>query len=384
MQRADPRVFARPFELQRGQSLTPHQLVDRLNDLGYSHRERAEEPGQFTVGRNTLVIIPREGDRTGEVVRVVFATRGKTAEPLGIERIEMPATKKTTNQVRLDAPLITALITTGRTKRRDMPLQVIPTKMVQAVLAIEDQRFYDHAGVDPIAILASLWEYVIGRRTQMRGGSTVTQQLVKNTFLTQRPFPDPQVPGMDHVGRARAPPDEGSGARALSERRLARPARVLRDPRRRGGGPPLLRQGHHQRVARRGGDDCRRHPIAVAPLAVQQCRARQGTAQRRPAIDGRCRVHQRGRGDANVEGAIADGGAGARIGGAVLRRLRQPGTAGQVQVARHRGRLHDARRAPATGRAGRHAGRAQPCRRAARPPAATRPGGAPCRRSAQR
>jgi penicillin-binding protein 1B len=178
-------VFARPFELQRGQALTPHQLVDRLNDLGYSHRERAEEPGQFTVGRNTLVIIPREGDRTGEVVRVVFATRGKTAEPLGIERIEFPATKKVTNQVRLDAPLITALITTGRAKRRDVPLQVIPTKMVQAVLAIEDQRFYDHAGVDPIAILASLWEYVVGRRTQMRGGSTVTQQLVKNTFLTQ-------------------------------------------------------------------------------------------------------------------------------------------------------------------------------------------------------
>ena len=82
MQRADPRVFARPFELQRGQSVSPRQLIDRLNDLGYSHRERSEEPGQFTVGRNTLVLIPRDGERKGQVVRVVFATpRGKTAEP---------------------------------------------------------------------------------------------------------------------------------------------------------------------------------------------------------------------------------------------------------------------------------------------------------------
>jgi penicillin-binding protein 1B len=185
MQRVDPRVFARPFELQRGQAVGVRQLVDRLNDLGYSHRERTEEPGQFTIGRNALVLIPRDGDRKGEMIRVVFSARGKTAEAFGIERLELPATKKTTERVRLDTPLITALITNSRSKRRDVPLQVIPTRMVHAVLAIEDRRFYDHSGVDPIAILASFWEYAVGRREQMRGGSTVTQQLVKNTFLTQ-------------------------------------------------------------------------------------------------------------------------------------------------------------------------------------------------------
>ena len=84
MQRADPRVFARPFELQRGQSVSPRQLIDRLNDLGYSHRERSEEPGQFTVGRNTLVLIPRDGERKGQVVRVVFGTRAKSGEPQSI------------------------------------------------------------------------------------------------------------------------------------------------------------------------------------------------------------------------------------------------------------------------------------------------------------
>jgi penicillin-binding protein 1B len=186
MQRADPRVFARPFELRRGQAVTPRQLVDRLNDLGYSHRTRAEQPGEFTEGRDALLLIPREGDRAGQLVRAVFGSRrsGKVTERFGVARIELPATKKTVDRVRLDAPLITALITTARAKRRDVPLAQIPQRMVQAVLAIEDRRFYDHAGVDPIAILASVWEYVTGQRAQMRGGSTITQQLVKNTFLT--------------------------------------------------------------------------------------------------------------------------------------------------------------------------------------------------------
>jgi penicillin-binding protein 1B len=189
MQRADPRVFARPFELQRGQSVSPRQLIDRLNDLGYSHRERSEEPGQFTVGRNTLVLIPRDGERKGQVVRVVFATRGKSAEPQNIERLELPPTKKTVERVRLDAPLITALITTSRSKRRDVPLQVIPTRMVQAVLAIEDRRYYDHHGIDPFGIARAIFRNVFGESEYLVGGSTITQQLVKNTFLTPEKTP---------------------------------------------------------------------------------------------------------------------------------------------------------------------------------------------------
>ena len=189
LQRTDPRVFARPFELQRGQAVSPRQLVDRLNDLGYAHRERSEEAGQFTVGRNTLVLIPRDGDRTGQIVRVVFGSRGKTAEPHGIIRLELPPSKKTTERVRLEAPLITALITSGRAKRRDTPLQVIPTKMVQAVLAIEDRRFYDHSGVDPIGTAGAIFRNIFGDKEYLAGGSTVTQQLVKNTFLTRDKTP---------------------------------------------------------------------------------------------------------------------------------------------------------------------------------------------------
>ena len=45
-----PRVFARPLELRRGQSLTERQLVDRLNDIGYAERAHPDKPGQFSIG----------------------------------------------------------------------------------------------------------------------------------------------------------------------------------------------------------------------------------------------------------------------------------------------------------------------------------------------
>jgi penicillin-binding protein 1B len=184
-QRSDPRIFARPYEFRRGQSLSPTQIIDRLNDLGYSHRDRAEQAGEFAVGRDAVVIIPRSGDRASQVVRIVFAAkRGKAPEPTSIDHLETVTPKRTIEKITLDTPLITALATEAREKRRDVPLSVIPPMMVQAVLAIEDRRFYDHLGIDPIGITSAAIDNVVGRKKYLRSGSTLTQQLVKNTFLT--------------------------------------------------------------------------------------------------------------------------------------------------------------------------------------------------------
>ena len=190
LQRVDPRVFARPFEVRRGQSVSPRQLVDRLNELGYANRPQSGQPGEFTVGRDAIVLIPRDGDRKGQTVRIVFGMRSaKTKETSAIDHLEIEGQKSRPEQLTLDPPLITALISSGREKRRDVPLQLIPQHMIQAVLAIEDRRFYDHVGVDPIGIASAVWDYVSGRKPYLRGGSTLTQQLIKNTFLTQERSP---------------------------------------------------------------------------------------------------------------------------------------------------------------------------------------------------
>jgi penicillin-binding protein 1B len=190
MTRTDPRVFARPFELHKGQGLTQRQLIDRLNDLGYAHRPRTEQPGEFTVGRDAMVLIPRDGDQKGQLVRLVFGGRApKSTETTRIDTIELPATKKQAERITLDAPLITALVADAREKRRDVPLQVIPKPMIEAVLAIEDRRFYEHPGVDPIGIAGAIFRNIFGNKAYLASGSTITQQLVKNTFLTPEKTP---------------------------------------------------------------------------------------------------------------------------------------------------------------------------------------------------
>src|SRR5262249_62031908 len=62
-------------------------------------------------------------------------------------------------------------------------LSAIPQRMQQAVLSIEDRRFYEHPGVDPIGILGAAISNLRGRRGYTAGGSTITQQVARNVFL---------------------------------------------------------------------------------------------------------------------------------------------------------------------------------------------------------
>ncbi|MCA1726587.1 MAG: transglycosylase domain-containing protein, partial [Actinobacteria bacterium] len=64
-------------------------------------------------------------------------------------------------------------------RREFVPFRRVPDVVRQAFLAAEDERFYQHSGVDPLAIARALWNDVSGGRFQ--GGSTITQQLVRNT-----------------------------------------------------------------------------------------------------------------------------------------------------------------------------------------------------------
>jgi len=65
-----------------------------------------------------------------------------------------------------------------------MALSAIPARITQAVLAIEDRRFYDHPGVDIIRSVGAIVTNLRGDHAYLVGGSTITQQLVKNYFLS--------------------------------------------------------------------------------------------------------------------------------------------------------------------------------------------------------
>ena len=191
--RAVPRVFARPLTLQAGQMLSQTELVARLNDVGYAQRARAERTGEFALERNSIVILSRSGDQAGKLVTVQFPEppaprkRGGKPPPPPPQRItRIQAGTRSLERVTLDAPILTALMTGSREKRRRVALEAIPARMQEAVLAIEDRRFYYHPGVDPIRIVGAAFTNLFGDRPYLVGGSTITQQLARNFFLTEQ------------------------------------------------------------------------------------------------------------------------------------------------------------------------------------------------------
>ena len=68
-------------------------------------------------------------------------------------------------------------------KRIPLKYEEIPPVMKNAILAVEDARFYDHVGIDPIRIIGATWKNLTSDRVE--GGSTLTQQLAKNLFLSK-------------------------------------------------------------------------------------------------------------------------------------------------------------------------------------------------------
>lgn len=195
-QRVLPRVFARPLELRVGQSLSGAQLVDRLNELGYTERAMPSKPGEFAVTPEAITIVGRAEALQGKNITVSFVRPAPAPRATRAGRKPPPPPKPTDRvewlqlgggkqaRIVLDAPVLTALISGEREKRRPVALAAIPDRVTQAVLAIEDRRFYDHPGVDIIRSVGAIVTNLRGDTPYLVGGSTITQQLVKNFFLT--------------------------------------------------------------------------------------------------------------------------------------------------------------------------------------------------------
>jgi penicillin-binding protein 1B len=214
-QKPVPRIYGRPFELRVGEGLSPIQLEQRLNDVGYAKRAAPELPGQFAVTDNAILLIPRTtGKDTPRTVRVDFSrssspiiTRLIALSPAGATPPppppKAPAPKATKggkakavaprppagtplDRLALETPLLAAFA--PGEKRRYTPIASIPRAMIDAVLAIEDRRFFAHPGVDPIGAFGALLRNLKGDKPYLAGGSTITQQIVKNEFLTSAKF----------------------------------------------------------------------------------------------------------------------------------------------------------------------------------------------------
>lgn len=174
------RVYARALELYPGRDLSAEELVAELERLGYARMPAPGQAGSFAVEGGTVHFVTRafrfwDGDQPSLDVLASFR-EGRLAALEDAQGAELFL-------VRLDPPLIGSLFPSTGEDRILVRLADVPQPLVDMLLAIEDRRFFDHFGVDPRAIARAFSANVAaGEITQ--GGSTITQQLVKNFYLS--------------------------------------------------------------------------------------------------------------------------------------------------------------------------------------------------------
>jgi penicillin-binding protein 1B len=177
---APSRLYGAPTVLELGQRARVSRLAAELETLGYHAYEGEALPaGRFRAGENSLAVRLRrrmtpEGPIPGQLL-LVRLDDGRIAE-LRVDGQPVQAAA-------LEAPVLATWY--GEEAREKWPVRVpdLPEHVVQAVLAAEDSAFYWHPGVSPTGIArAALVNLRKGEVSQ--GGSTLTQQLVKNVFLT--------------------------------------------------------------------------------------------------------------------------------------------------------------------------------------------------------
>ncbi|MGH7359368.1 MAG: transglycosylase domain-containing protein, partial [Candidatus Rokuibacteriota bacterium] len=177
------RIYAAGQVLAPGVSIEAADLGGTLRRLGYRETRAAPgAPGQFRreAGAWDLHLRPRDdpkGSRPALELRLA----------LDDGRIRELTTRggEALREIELEPEALTGLGEGANQLRHPVPLAAMPPHLVQAVLAAEDHRFYEHPGVDLRAVARALWVNV--RRGELvQGGSTLTQQLVKNLILTPK------------------------------------------------------------------------------------------------------------------------------------------------------------------------------------------------------
>ncbi|MGP0174355.1 penicillin-binding protein 1B [Pseudomonas sp. NCHU5208] len=174
------KVYARPLELFVGQKLSKDDFLRELDALGYRRQSSADGPGAVAVAGNTIDMYSRgfqfyEGAEPARQIRVRFS--GDYVAGL------TQAGGANLAVARLEPLLIGGLYPAHQEDRILIKIDQVPAYLIDALVAVEDRDYFEHFGVSPKGIARAIWINATSGRL-VQGGSTLTQQLVKNFYLT--------------------------------------------------------------------------------------------------------------------------------------------------------------------------------------------------------
>jgi len=173
-------VFSTPGRLYSGETLTIQNLEEYLMHAGYQEGEVPGSPGEFRITRNVMEIRPSEDSyfKGANAIRVEFSG------PY-VSRITDLSSGAQRDFADIEPELITNLFDSSREKRRVIRFEDLPKNLVDAVLAAEDKRFYDHGALDLVRVFGAAF-YDVSRGQRAQGASTIDMQVARSFFFTTR------------------------------------------------------------------------------------------------------------------------------------------------------------------------------------------------------
>jgi penicillin-binding protein 1B len=170
------KIYALPRTIHDGDKADAKEIATRLRRAGYSDKDGQSQLGTFHLVKDGIEITPGPESYHSPEEAHISIHDGQVDH--------ITSNGNDLSAYELEPQLVTALFDyEQRSKRQVVKYSDIPKVMVDAVLAIEDRRFFEHSGVNFIRMFEAVWIDVTRQRHE-QGGSTITMQLSRGFFLT--------------------------------------------------------------------------------------------------------------------------------------------------------------------------------------------------------